>query len=472
MKRIRATILMIVFIAACGKIEPEAPQSLPPAGPPTPGTSIIDTQVALPIPKSIKLSAVKVPGNLGAITGQDVGQNTTVDIRVEKNGKPSVINTDGDIQIRVPVLYYLKANWYTQEGITRYLKMEKSSGLLDLLASVQLSINEDWQLQCNTDVAFSWKERPTHKIGPVDVRMGEVIGETVNRSLISLNQELVDKVRGAGHLKSKAGTLWHKLNSVIRIDESPATWMVIKPTSAHFAGFTSTDKQLFVNLRIGGEISVIVSDVKPAVEQVELPALKTEPQSRSGSWIDVPIDAKFANLDGTLNSLLDGKAFDLGSGYTATLSNLHAFGNGKQIIIKADLATGAPITAFWKKMTGWVYLAGTAVIDPESKSLGIKRLDYDPGTRNALQAKGVKRLLGNGLTSQIGQNIKLDYKQRFDEKMAQFKKALKRVDLGDQWTLSCELSEAAAGDIRVSKEKMDLYFKVKGALNLSHSTDR
>jgi Domain of unknown function (DUF4403) len=161
----------------------------------------------------------------------------------------------------------------------------------------------------------------------------------------------------------------------------PKTWLNLTPTGAALSRLIVEQNQV----RIVAQMSVrtALSQSPGPQTPVPLPTLRRATLPEGGLDLEIRAGVPFTVLKSTLNTAIDGKSF----------AEHSLAGDAEVRIDEADIypseghvAVGLKVSArFPGKLldgSGWVWLRGRPVIEPDGKSLRIEDLDYAVGLDN------------------------------------------------------------------------------------------
>lgn len=123
-------------------------------------------------------------------TGKEIAHNTTLELEVARNGEVSVREEENTLHIAVPLKFRARVDWFTKKLGVKIRHHEETSGALTVYMKAQVEFQQNGKIITNTELSFTWDERPYLEIGPARVRISHIAGSEIQRQLQNLSDRL------------------------------------------------------------------------------------------------------------------------------------------------------------------------------------------------------------------------------------------------------------------------------------------
>jgi hypothetical protein len=250
---------------------------------------------------------------------------------------------------------------------------------------------------------------------------------------------------------------WTSLQQPILLSEEYNAWLQVKPAEVFITSVTVQNNiakamlgiKAYSHTLVGGKPEVSVNEQIPPLQLVkEIPdefAVGVSGQV-SHEYAAQVLTEKFVNQT---FSFSEGK-------YEITLTSIDLYGNGENIVVKADM-TGS--------VDGTIFLTGKPYFDPETQSVGLLNLDYDLDTKNKL-IKTASWLAKGKFVRTMQEALKIPLGDKIEEvkKMIQSKITHKQVAKGV--VINGQLDELTPADVYITPESIVAVVLAKGKVDV------
>ena len=210
--------------------------------------------------------------------------------------------------------------------------------------SAKPQFKSDWKIDPNLEHKFvvPKMDMSIAKIGNLSVR-GKTT-EALNSGAEKIETRYKDNFPLNEDFKEGASKLWLDAHQVIKINDAPKTWAVIRPKTISVAQpvFTEADMRLGVGLEV--ENLVISSNKQPTLEVNELPKTLqiVEEPSSDNLVFSLPIALEYTAINAELNNQIAIKNPTIeeniaGEKIKLTIDKAKIMPSGNGMIIEADI---------------------------------------------------------------------------------------------------------------------------------------
>jgi hypothetical protein len=360
---------------------------------------------------------------------------------VLRNGAIRITAADNYLRVAVPIALSF------QYGI---LETPRLPTTLKFRISPKLSA--DWRLDPDLRFDGFGEQLPQEvKIGPVSLAprsTAERLAQPVQQKLSSL---IAGKLNEKFPLRREVSNLWERFQKPIRLDQRYNAWLVLTPQDLSLFPLYAQKDELKLTLGLTTLADVVVGP-EPQVRQPQpLPRLKLGTVSDRKFRLSLNSELFYDDLLKIASPLLLNR--EIGQkGRSVILKGIALYGNGDHIIVKLE-TTGAAEGAF--------FLTGRPVLDPVTKRLSIKDVDFDLQSKSPL-LQSADWFLHGTIRKTVEEKLNVDLSQRLAQASELASRSLAHVQLADGVFLAGTLNTVRVNDVAVRKESLSIQLYSEG----------
>jgi hypothetical protein len=470
---------LVAALAACTTIKPDAPPPVPAQATPSTRPSVVT------VPINVDASAIAtalnglLPSENGSVywtTGQDLGDSTTFQIGVHRDGNVSVTADGGCLNVSIP----LKTNdGRVDKDITfgpPWARIHNRHHAdipdrhIDVRARACLGISSDWHITSSFQPDFSWAEDPVaeyHLPSPLPTIRVD-IADRVNPRL----RELLPRFTGVVQerltnvpVRQYVEKAWNAMQTPMKVWDAPAVALEIEPISVGVGALTSSGNTVTVHSAVAAKARTILAipnagapvHLLPLPNNVGVPADET-------FHLQVQAVAPFSDIDSNLHSLLVGKTLKYEGDREITISDAKVFGYGDKVGVRVDFSAK---TSFWpvNNVSGWVYLVGKPKFDFAKRQVSVEELKFDART-SSLLVDAASVIAHPYFRAQLQKAMLVDVSRHVDPLVSKVRSGIAGYKVRTGILANVAVSDISATDITISKDGISVFLDAKGTANL------
>jgi hypothetical protein len=356
----------------------------PPPPPPPPELSTIVIPISATLAPLLPQLESQVPKSLTKIDAYELDPKQEFGMKYRVLRDPIALNVIGSgIHAMTTVHYALEGCRRTKKPFSDAIVMWPciSCGFGEPMRDAWISLtsrlewDSNWRLRSVTRAApadFS-SNRCQVTFASIDItdwKIGPFINEQLRQAVktIDANTPKLTNIRPA------AQQVWSALQAPIAI--APRTWLVMEPVDVALGPISGSGLSLTSALTLRARTRVVVGE-QPAVTPKPLPALRVSQAANGG--IRIPFDVELP-YDEATRLMMANFAKQTYEGVYVDSIRLGPAANGR-VSIEMNINYRA---SFLKRYSGLVFLEGTPLFDPATRSISLQELDYslDPRRKN------------------------------------------------------------------------------------------
>lgn len=477
MKSLSLLLLLAVLSVACSSKVEEAP---------APELSGLTTAVALP------MSTVNIPislpySDLANILNREIGELLYEDRDYDDNGgdnlmlavkrsAPMRVGAKGTfLQVKVPLHIYVKGRVKsTLGGIfspSNAPQLQQDAQFnIEVTLSSKIAVLEDWRVQTNSQVSFTWTERPYLEIGILKIPIGSMVEKVVEQQLGRIAATLDTEAKKQLQFKSQVEGYWKQLFAPIAISGPVPAMLYLSPDSVYLspvvadatairatAGIRTT-----VLLSTTGEVAGAKRLVKP------MPNLRINQPLQESVQLSLVAGLDYATATRFANENLSNKDYSFENGrHKIRIEAILLYGSGNTLVAKVKLKGKAKAGLIGnKKIDGTYYFKGTPYYDAASMEIRIKDFDFDIKSRDIL-LQSAEWLFKSSFRKQVAEQLRYPVKKELAEVRKLAESSLKQQQLGEFLQLSGRIDRLEPGEVQLSERYILLFVNSTGTINAS-----
>ncbi len=392
--------------------------------------------------------------------------NCTIKGWVKRDGPISLSGKGKTLTFAFP----LKAQVSTEAGIR-----ETASASAVLYIHATPSIDEDWTVTVDVTHNFKWSKQPTVKVlNIMDFNIKNKIEPKLRKKMDLFAEKLPGLLAKLG-IKEKIHSAWDTIQEPIKIDNKSNTYLIFRPKSASYSGFTIVDNILKMTIRTKGSTQIIVGKPSSQCKKTTLCHLDNIPHKKGEFNFNIPVSVSYEELL-TLSSHTFSDTYSIDM-LQSTIPGILKISNTKiqkshdgHISISAHIAFDnrsswlKTIDIFnWFDVEGEITFTGLPKIKKESRSLVLDNLLYDSNTNNDLFDVLVDAAELQAIKSHFSDLIKYKFGPKIDDNIMKANLALKQLSKGNI-NMSAFLEVASIENIRLHEEYITVNTKLSGTV--------
>jgi hypothetical protein len=284
---------------------------------------------------------------------------------------------------------------------------------LRITASTGLGWSPDWGLTAAT--VFGAPEfLDACRALPGGADITPVLATVLQPGLEALAGTLDERLGELATQRDRIAAVWQQL--AVPVEVSPGAWLAIRPRAVHAGPIVGAGPDVLRTvLQLTAE-PVARLGAAPEAEARPLPDLQLAAAPASGFHVTLPLHVPYTVLNERLSETVVGTSVDIGGSQPMLVTSLQVYGSDTRLILALGITGPA---------TGTVYLAGTPIIDPGSRTLRFDGLGFTLDSDSAL-VRLTGRFLHRQLVAALEPRARLRFGDRLDALRAQLQTALNR----------------------------------------------
>ncbi len=386
---------------------------------------------------------------------------------VKRDGRISVSGQDKTLKFSFPI----KAKVSTKIGVR---ETANASAVLYIYATPHL--HQDWSVSLDLAPHFIWSKKPTITLfNHIKINIQDKVEPQLRKKMEEFVKK-VPKLLENLKMREKVNTVWQDIQEPLKINDKVETYLVFKPKSASYSGFSIVDNVLQTTISAQGKTEIILGKPDKDHKKTQLCDLGSIPCQEGTFNFHLPVSITYQELlDISNKNLMNVYSIDLikyaipgvvkisnpkiakkSSGKISITAHIN-YDNRSQWLKKIDLFN-------WFDIEGEITFNGSPRIDKKTKCLILDDLVYDSITNNELF-----NLLDNAteiqpIKSYFSNLIKFEFAKKLDDNIIKANKALKKFSKDDVNLSTC-LEMATIEDVIVNENNITFNTKLSGKVN-------
>jgi hypothetical protein len=251
-------------------------------------------------------------------------------------------------------------------------------------------MREAWiSLTSRLDWDANWRLKSTTRAQPVDFSSNRCkvtfaridvtdwkIAPIVNDQLRQTVKTIDANTPKLTNIRPAAQQVWSALQAPVAI--APRTWLVMDPADVALGPISGSGLTLTSTLTLRARTRVVVGE-QPVIVPKALPALRVSQAANNGIRIPFDVEVPYAEANRLMMENFANRTYE-GVAVTSIRLGAGPAANGR---VSIELNVNYRQSMF-KRYSGLVFLEGTPVYDPATRTLTLQNLDYslDPRRKN------------------------------------------------------------------------------------------
>ena len=386
---------------------------------------------------------------------------------VKRNGQISVSGQDKTLKFAFPI----KAKVSTDAGIR---ETANASAILYIHATPH--IHEDWSVSVDIAPHFVWSKKPTITLlNNIKINIQNKVEPQLRKKMEAFVKK-VPQLLAELKMREKVNTAWQDIQEPLKINDTSETYLVFKPQSASYSGFSIVDNILQTTISAQGKTEIMLG--KPAKDhaKTQLCDLGSIPCQEGKFNFHLPVSISYQELlEFSNKKFLNTYSIDLvehalpgvvvvskpkiertDTGKLSITAHIN-YDNRSKWLKKIDLFN-------WFDVEGEVTFHASPRIDKETRCIVLDELVYDSTTNNDLFDVLVDAAELQPIKSHFSDLLKYKFGQKIDEGIIKANKALKKFTKEDV-NMSAYLHMASIEGIMINEEYITINTKLSGEVN-------
>lgn len=489
MTRLRAILVLVLVLVLAGtgyfvyrhfhRVQPEPP----PRGASRQTASALASESSIRVPIAVDIRLIediaeaKLPRDLSRRQGVDAGGGAMADIVVRRTGRLTAEARDGKIHLQVPVAAHIVANAPTH-GLFGLMARGKRQAIetraaFTIHAEIGLGVDAQWNLATTTAATLVWEEDPVVPIGPLNVKLSTLAGDSIGQQFAGVVQTLDERLREQIPTRSLVSRAWTAAFRSLPIGERGDLWLSLQPTGAFIGDIRARDGMVALEAGIRGVFRVVVGAQPGAIAPTPLPA-RSAPPVGPGIAVDVTVSVSFAAANQQLDDSLEQQTFHIpldavGGTVDLTIDAVEVYPSGDQIAVALEFSADLPGTIL--DLDGRIYLLGTPVLDVHSSELRISDLAFDSRTNRAL-VNAAAWMLHNEIVRRVQGLLIFRFAERLDHYRDQVNATIADYAVTDTVRFHGELDDATVVALTLTDPAIVAVVRLRGEARLGVAGER
>jgi len=388
-----ATLLLAVFVSACNKPKSEY-QSLSEKPPlsvipynNSVTESIIQTRLSIPLdrlkerlesdlPESLYDDSGKIKQKCIRIFGKNLCETYQVGGWAYRTGPIQLIPLrNGYLRVAIPVQYKLKVQGEGKIVKELLRNIDFKTASFTVIADLQPSINQNWQLQLAARSTIQWNESPRVEVFGVDIDIQSKIEKPIQKALNKALHKQQQKMARDNRFRKRVEDFWAALQQPKQLKGPIPLWLKANPLALNLstiridANAIQVDLSLRTTLTTSGNPDNLNSQPKP------LPALVHQTTESTAIRISLPLALAYEDLAASLQKRLKDRPLEFKQGKTSiAVNSIEIYPNNDRLVLAAKVklsGLGDLLTS-----DGEIYISGKPVIDNHNKILKLADVEF------------------------------------------------------------------------------------------------
>lgn len=400
----------------------------------------------------------------------------TAQVEVRRHGALSLeVSPGGVIRLALPVRIDARGDWETPKRVkldggffrvsfkTIQVKHhEATTAYLTLRAAITLGVSPAWTVQTDTQISFSWDQKPVVDVGPFAISLGGIAGRHIDKLLVDAAPRLDAAIAQKVPLRSTLENFWRVMHRPVRLGASPDAWLQIEPLEIHFANVTGAGGAAVFPLHLQAYITTIVGTAPPSVRLRPLPPPDTKPRKTRGIRIHAEQRIAIVAIEEAVGRALATSSFDLptpGAAIPVKMANFSLRGMGPALVASLTFSVDLPGRTLTLPAT--VSMEPTSGPGGTSLGLAVTEVKLDWASTNADTIGWVDGPLTALLARVLGSQV-LSLSRVTEPLRARLQQRLGMVQLAPGVDLATTLDKVGIGDIRIEGTELRCELVVLG----------
>lgn len=455
MKRILLAFPFLFFFACMG-VDPEAPYVQEFSPPVSPKDSRIAIPLSIPVPElQKKINEALKP----ELYNDDTYGEDKMKLRIERlddvklNFRGAILNYDAPVRITV------------QRQLSDKLGMNtpKADFSLHLYFSSTVAVGQDWSLHTKTALKhYTWLKKPATlekgnlKILGQDISLEGLLEKKLDEQKDKIGELIDQAIRKNVRLDKILSKIWRNLQKPILLNKKMHNvWIKATPRALRISPPRGVNNELRLVLELMTHAETLTGDEPKYTEQRALPPLQVKPKLLPGLELNLFTDLNFAEV----NTLLEKKVRNLKipvEGYKLKIKKAEVYGNGSNIVFKADVGGD---------VKGTLYFKGRPEYDSASQSLHIRDFGYDVHTEELL-LQTADWLLKDVVLEEIQNRLNFPLGDKLNSLPQLIEKGIGNSKAGKKVDLSIDSLKVSGKDIQVYEKGIRINVRGEGQARL------
>lgn len=440
------------MMTSCAVIRPEKPveeyaQTVAPME-----TSVINIPVEFRVSDLEKMLNNQLKGLLYEDNSLDDNGGDNLMVKAWKKEDITISLQDNVLSYRVPLKLWIKAGWKVSQFGLSLSDYREINAEIALKFKTSITFNPDWTITTNTTSdGYDWLSSPVVKIGPVDVPIKYLADIILKSNQKTINKSIDDAISKNLGIKKEIQDIWLSVQKPVKVNDEYNVWIRVTPQQVFSTPLSGKAGILRHTIGIKSVTEAFVGK-EPAFSPVkEVPKLSITNQVGNDFLINLGTEISTGKVNELARQYLQGQTFTQGK-YHLLINNIDVYGSGNKLIIHLNVVGS---------LKGDLYFTGIPVFNDSTYSIGVKDLDFELRTKNAL-AKTGSWLFHGTLTKMIQKNMVFPIKDELKSAQALIEESMKEYKLTDNIYLNGSVDELSLGEITLTKEAIKALVLLKG----------
>jgi hypothetical protein len=317
-------------------------------------------------------------------------------------------------------------------------------------------ITEDWDIKTITRPGgIEWVKKPSINLGFFNIPVASLIEPMIVSRQKELSAELDSRIANDLNIKSYVKDAWLKMQAPILLSKDQNAWLKINPQELVLKPFNGQGKNYSAVLILNGFTETIIGEIPENKLSYHLPKININKAAEYNDHFEIALTTEISHEEATklAKKELINKTFTYQNGKKkVTITDLHLYGRGENIVIKAEVEGN---------LKGYVFLHGEPYYDEEKQAITLRNLDFDLHTRNKLH-RTASWLLHGKFVKELQNAVQLPLAKEINEAKQLVEKSFSNVELSKGIRMETNLISIKPDEFFITSESFVAVIKAIG----------
>ena len=347
--------------------------------------------------------------------------------------------------------------WYTNPINLRKRDNRKSQPLCALAVNFNspVGVGPNWRLITRSKFeGYHWTQTPTVKLLGIKIGVKKIAETILDKRRADIEKTIDKAVYDGVRLDKEVRKIWHDMQKPLRIAKQPQNiWLLPKPFSIAAAPVFGNQRQLTVPVQIAFRVGTKFG-AEPTLDTLEkLPILQQRKTLPDSARLEVLAFIPYVDANRVMARAISQEKFELAGG-SLKIKEVSVYGNGRKLIVKADVAG---------TVKGTLYFHGQPAYDTLTNTLRIKNVDFDVDTKERLMASA-DWLLHDKLRDTLQSVLVVPLRQEISSIPGKIETAFAKAKAGEKTALRIQSFRLVPQRIVVRPEGVQILIKVQSKM--------
>ena len=473
-------LLLAVFVSACYKPKSEyqnlsekPPLSVIPYNNSV-TESIIQTRLSIPLdrlkerlesdlPESLYDDPGKIKQKCIRIFGKNLCETYQVGGWAYRTGPIQLVPLrNGYLRIAIPVQYKLKVQGEGKIVKELLRNIDFKTASFTVIADLQPSINQNWQLQLAANSTIQWNESPRVEVFGVDIDIQSKIEKPIQKALNKALHKQQQKMARDNRFRKRVEDFWAALQQPKQLKGPIPLWLKANPSALNLSTIRIDANAIQVDLSL--RTTLTTSGNPDNLNQPKpLPALVHQTTESTAIRISLPLALAYEDLAASLQKRLKDRPLAFKQGKTSiAVKSIEIYPNNDRLVLAAKVrlsGLGDLLTS-----DGEIYISGKPVIDNHNKILKLADVGFSRQLDSAFWNTAT-RLIHEQLLSGLQTALVYDFSDSYEALHQSINQQL-QAQKNKKLKLNGQLYSLEIKNIQPDLDELRLILEAQGEVSL------